>query len=71
MYYYDLCGVLNEFQQENELTDAEFCACLYDYGARVLLDDNSHVDDELPQPTNVWLTGASGKNDFNYLLDSR
>ena len=67
MYYYDLCGVLNEFQQENELTDAEFCACLYDYGARVLLDDNSHVDDELPQPTNVWLTGASGKNDFNYL----
>lgn len=45
----------------------ELCACLYDYGARVLLDDNSHIDDELPQPTNVWLTGASGKNDFNYL----
>lgn len=67
IYYYDICSVLNEFQQENELTDAELCACLYDYGARVLLDDQSHIEEELPQPTNVWLTGASGKGDFDFL----
>lgn len=67
MYYYDICGVLNEFQQANEQTDAELCACLYDYGARVLLDDQNLTEGELPQPTNVWLTGASGKGDFNFL----
>ena len=31
MYYYDMCGVLNEFQKEYALTDGELCACLYDY----------------------------------------
>lgn len=67
MYYYDICGVLNEFQQKNEMTDAELCACLYDYGARVLLDDKSYIEGELPQPTNIWLTGASGKGDFDFL----
>lgn len=67
MYYYDICGVLNEFQQKNNLSDAEFCAYLYDYGARVLLEEGNQERDELPQPTNVWLTGASGKDDFEFL----
>lgn len=66
MYYYDICGVLNDFQKKNELTDAELCACIYDYGARVLVSEDEK-EIELPQPTNVWLTGGSGKNDFNFL----
>lgn len=66
MYYYDICGVLNDFQKKNELTDAELCACIYDYGARVLVSENEK-EIELPQPTNVWLTGGSGKDDFNFL----
>ena len=67
MYYYDICETMNEFQEKNELTDAEFCACLYDYGARVLLGEEKQETEDLPQPTNVWLTGASGKGDFDFL----
>ena len=66
MYYYDICVVLNAFQQENELSDAELCACIYDYGMRVLQETT--IETELPQPTNIWLTGGgSGKNDFAFL----
>lgn len=67
LYFYDLCGILNEFQQANELTDAELCACIYDYGMRVLLNESENKDSDLPQPTNVWLTGGSGKEDFDFL----
>lgn len=64
LYYYDICGVLNEFQEANGLTDAEFCACLYDF-APMLIEEAEQA--ELPKPVNVWLTGASGKGDFEYL----
>lgn len=68
LYFYDLCRILNAFQKENKLSDAEFCACIYDYGGRVLLDDSEKEKCSiLPQPTNVWLTGASGKGDFSFL----
>lgn len=30
-YYYDICMTWNEFQQANELNDAELCACIYDF----------------------------------------
>ena len=64
MFYYDLCGCMNEFQKKYELTDAEFCACLYDFGGMAIEET---VKIEMPKPTNVWLTGASGKADFAYL----
>ena len=64
LYYYDICGILNEFQDANELTDAELCACLYDF-APMLIDETEQT--ELPKPVNVWLTGAAGKGDFDYL----
>ncbi|WP_028897775.1 restriction endonuclease subunit R [Prevotella sp. HUN102] len=64
MFYYDLCGCMNEFQKKYELTDAEFCACLYDFGGMAI---GETVKIEMPKPTNVWLTGASGKADFTYL----
>ena len=70
MYYYEIRVVLNEFQKGYALTDGELCACLYDYGARVLLDAKEPVESELPEPINVWLTGASGKGDFEF-LDSK
>ena len=56
-YYHQLCGALYKFQTENELSNEEMCACLYDYAA-TLGDDNAEPA-ELPQPTNIWLTGAS------------
>lgn len=66
MYYYDICEVWNKFQDENELTDAEFCACLYDFAT---MYSEETTKEELPTPTNVWLTGASGE-DFEF-LDSK
>lgn len=66
LYYYDICEVWNKFQEENGLTDAEFCACVYDFASMYIDEDN---EDELPMPTNVWLTGASGDGDFS-LLDN-
>ena len=66
MYYYDICEVWNKFQEENGLTDAEFCACLYDFATMYSEETNK---EELPTPTNVWLTGASG-GDFEF-LDSK
>lgn len=64
MYYYDICQCWNNFQEEYGLTDAEFCACLYGF-AEILADKDKKAD--LPEPTNVWLTGASGKFDFEFV----
>ena len=64
LYYFDICEALNGFQSENELTDAELCACLYDF-APMLIEDSQQA--ELPKPVNVWLTGSAGKGDFDYL----
>ncbi len=63
MYYYDICEAFKAFQDKYELSDAEFCACLYDY-APMLVDDKQVS--EMPKPVNVWLTGASG-GDFDIL----
>ncbi len=64
MYYYDICVAWKSFQEENSLTDAEFCACLYGFAPMYMQNTEKT---ELPQPTNVWLTGAGGKADFIYL----
>lgn len=66
MYYYDLCQAWNEFQKANNLTNAEFCACLYDFAP---MNIEQHKQIELPKPTNVWLVGAA-PGDFLY-LDSK
>lgn len=64
LYYYDICIAWDDFQDEYSLTDAELCACIYDYAT--MLQETSGTSN-LPKPTNVWLTGASGKGDFNTL----
>ena len=63
MYYYDICEVWNQFQIDNELSDDEFCACFYDFAD---MYNEETTDTEMPSPTNVWLTGASG-GDFMFL----
>lgn len=64
MYYYDICEAFNKFQEQYGLTDAEFCACLYDFAPMQV--DDSATESELPKPINVWLTGAD-KGDFKFL----
>lgn len=66
MWYYDLCAVFNEFQQKYEMTDAEFCACMYGLAAS-LKDDVEKKP--FPKPINVWLTGAD-KEDIKSLEES-
>lgn len=63
MYYWDICQVWDEFQKENNLSDAEFCACLYDYAPKLI---NPTKPSELPNPTNVWLVGAA-PGDFKFI----
>lgn len=63
-YFYDICESWNSFQKDNDLTDAELCACIYDF-ANLLIEESTNTD--LPKPTNIWLTGASGKGDFDFL----
>lgn len=65
MYYWDICETLNNFQNENGLSDSELCACVYDY-ATMLYEETTPT--RLPKPTNVWFTGGSD-GDFP-LLDS-
>lgn len=66
MWYFDLCTVFNQFQKEYEMTDAEFCACLYGLAATMKDDEQKKA---LPRPVNVWLTGAS-KGDVLFLENS-
>lgn len=56
MYYLELCEAFMAFQEENNLTDAEFLCYLYLF-ADEHIDDNR--DSQLPRPTNVWMTGAN------------
>ena len=63
MWYYDTCKVFNEFQKGYDMTDAEFCSCLYGLAAIIKDDEQKKA---LPKPVNVWLTGAS-KEDVLYL----
>lgn len=63
MYYWDICQNWNKFQIDNNLTNAEFCACLYDYAPRLIMPIKKT---DMPQPTNVWLVGAA-KEDFDFV----
>lgn len=56
MYYLDICETFAQFQEENEMTDAEFLCYLYLF-ADLQIDEPE--PSELPRPTNVWLTGAN------------
>lgn len=64
-YYYDLCEAVYDFSIEYDLSPEESCACIYDF-ATILQDENT-IESELPEPTNVWFTGASN-NDFKATL---
>lgn len=68
LYYFDICTVWDDFQKEYDLTDAELCACIYDFALMLREKEESK---DLPKPTNVWLTGAGAinKGDFE-ILDS-
>jgi len=66
LYYFDVCKAIDDFQQECDLDDPEMCAAIYDYAPSFEMNDDAPSQNDLPLPTNIWLTG-SGKGDFAYL----
>ncbi len=67
MYYFSLCDVLDKFSVEYDLSAEELCACIYDFAT--ILQEHKEVKNELPEPTNVWFTGAS-KADYQTTLQN-
>ncbi|WHF52127.1 type I restriction enzyme HsdR N-terminal domain-containing protein [Chryseobacterium gotjawalense] len=66
LFYNNLCENIFKFAEDNELTPPEICACIYDFG-KMLIQDDSTLDSDLPEPTNIWLTGGS-KSDYQTFL---
>lgn len=67
MYYYDLCEVLYNFSIKHEMSAEEVCACVYDFAT--ILQESNEVSEDLPEPTNVWFTGAD-KRDYQTTLQN-
>ena len=65
IFYLELCRQLAEFAGNYALSPAETCACLYDFAGMLESADTPHRD--LPEPTNIWLTGGS-KEDYDTFL---
>jgi hypothetical protein len=66
LFYNDLCDNIFKFSEDNNLTAEETCACIYDF-ATMLLEETANNDSDLPEPTNIWLTGGS-KEDYETFL---
>jgi hypothetical protein len=66
LLYNNLNTNITKFAKENNLTPEETCACIYDFAFMLLENDN--IQTELPEPTNIWLTGGS-KDDYKLFLE--
>lgn len=66
MFYNDLCENIFNFAEYHNLTPEETCACIYDF-AIMLIDKEKSYNIDLPEPTNIWITGGS-KNDYENFL---
>jgi len=67
LLYNELNTNITKFADENNLTPEEICACIYDFAFMLLENDNNQV--ELPEPTNIWLTGGD-KEDYKSFLEN-
>ena len=67
LLYNGLNNNITKFAEANNLSKAETCACVYDFALMLLEEDEKQ--DELPEPTNIWLTGGS-KEDYTSFLEN-
>ena len=67
LLYNELNKNITKFAVENNLTPEETCACIYDFA--FMLFDESKTQTEMPEPTNIWLTGGS-KEDYKIFLEN-
>lgn len=64
-YYFLMCQIFHDFEQENGFSPEEMCAFLYDFCPKYF--GQQRVDKpELPEPTQAWFIG-SNKQDFDFL----
>ena len=67
LLYNGLNDNINKFSEDNNLTPEETCACIYDFAFMLFEEDESKS--EMPEPTNIWLTGGS-KEDYKTFLEN-
>jgi hypothetical protein len=67
LLYNGLNENINKFAEENNLTPEEACACIYDFAFLLLEEDKNET--EMPEPTNIWLTGGD-KEDYKTFLEN-
>lgn len=65
--YNALNNNIANFAEKNELTIEETCACIYDFAFMLLEESEKEI--EIPEPTNIWLTGAN-KIDYKTFLEN-
>lgn len=54
-YYLDMCTVLKEFREENNLSPAELCAFLFHYQKEEIRQQIARdAKEEMPQPSQAW-----------------
>lgn len=68
IFYNQLCENIFTFSDANSLSSEETCACIYDFSL-ILLETEKEITAELPEPTNIWLTGGN-KNDYKTFLEN-
>jgi len=67
LLYNELNKNITKFAEENKLTREETCACVYDFAFMLLEEEKNQT--EIPEPTNIWLTGGS-KEDYKTFLEN-
>lgn len=67
LLYNQINNNILSFAKEYKLSPSETCACIYDF-SKVLLENTDKGTENLPVPTNIWLTGAS-KEDYKEFLE--
>lgn len=67
LLYNELNKNISKFAEENNLSKVETCACIYDFAFMLLEENEKQI--ELPEPTNIWLTGGS-KEDYKSFLEN-
>lgn len=66
-YYFELCKSLFEFRNNNNLSTMELNILLY-FFSKNLIENIDIKEDELPEPTKVYISGAT-KNDCTDIIE--
>ena len=64
MYYGDICEALQEFKKDNNFTQAELCAFLYDYAPKLILSEKSIIEEITEEPRNAYFIGSPNEENF-------